>query len=222
MSGTTATYHIPYPTGGDELCAFPTTTQGSAQAIDAALSSVTSAQSRLIVPPVVRLSLRTQTTLTLSPVNTLQNLAMVPFDTVDVDTANMSNLNLCPVGPITPASLPKGWYDVGIYVHTGTSNANTTNSSLMLQLVLGPQVNQASNWPYCFGATPGVRKYDGGSGNTDTALYLGGNVLLDPTKSATLPVFAVNLVKQGSFTGSHATDQLITFACCWMMWSRDQ
>lgn len=212
MTSYTANQHLPYPDATDPLSKFPAQTKALAEAIETAMQATYAepGMDSAHVVPFSRASLQLDTTIDLS-----SGSALIPFDSVDHDTDNMWNMDRTVYGPFVQTS---GYYEIGVYVSAGPTNATGTDGLLEVTVIPGPTA-EFSN-----GDGAAVMKWDGGSGNANTSLYV--SVLAKCTASAdatlnTIPTISVLLQKFGTFSGSHINDQIVTFMSAWMIKVRD-
>lgn len=128
MSGTTVNYALPYPTGTDSLCNGYAQIQDLAEAVDSAMDSLDSDESRLEIVPFARLS-------NSGPITQDAGTGVLSFDTTDVDVTGMVDLGFdnraihAPVGAL--------WLVGGIAKH-GTSG--TTGNLLSIAANSGVSV----------------------------------------------------------------------------------
>lgn len=213
----TPVFDIPYPDRDATLCEAPAQLRAMAQGIDDALTTVEVDLPRFINPPFARLSSRVSYTLAMNyDDGLLLSTANLIFDSVDVDTANMANLSLSDAGIYGSRD---GYYEVGVYVHLGASNAASPGINYFrLDLVYNPDV-VADNGS---GIDTGDLTWDGGVGSTDSYLTSVQEIKFQNHNPATPgPMFLAQLTKVGTFSGSHKSDQVVAFSVAWAKWLRD-
>lgn len=213
MTLYTPSQNLPYPQSTDSLCEFPAQTKALADAVETAFTTNNGEGDlgRLQVRPFFRASLQVDVTLDLS-----SGSALIPYDSVDVDTDGMWNIDRSHYGPFAQTN---GYYALGVYVSIGPTNATSANDGLFqVTVVPGPGVT------FMNGDSATLTKWDGGLNNALSAscitVMARVNTAVSPTL-ATIPSFTVQYQKFGTYSGTHINDQVIYFMASWMYWVRD-
>jgi hypothetical protein len=119
MASQTATWAIPYPQSTDRFCDGYLFTQEMAERVDAILDDFDTDFTRVEFPPAAEVSLSADHVDT-NPVG-----EVVPWDTVEFDTASMVNLSLRPTAIVLTSDVNSIYIGGGDIIQTSSGSAGS-------------------------------------------------------------------------------------------------